>query len=364
MKKKLYNYLILILFFVSCNKGPNLIIPTIEVDYLNKSEKMLKSECYDIDLIGARNIIVKDSLLIIIRENPLHQMIVYSSNTLDSLGGFCTRGRAGNEFIELSTETEQAYIDNNHVIIPLNNLMEEVKEVDVTESLKQNKTVIRNKTEILDFLNTFTLFVDNDLDNRFLFERNIFEGVRRPAEFNRVMTRVSLQKDNKKPKEIKLFRRLVDVEDIQFIYYPNSVIPKKHPSKNLIVLSYLHMDYLMFFDIDNQKQFAIHQEGTKTFDDVISYNTYDYITFGPLAASSDYIFVSYYQGKYSKEFDTGNVDIMCPELLIFDWNGNFVKSFKADRPMGRMSFDETHKKIYFMSADDNLYAYDLSEELP
>lgn len=153
-------FCILVVSCLSCNNnGQNLITPVTEIDYLNKSEITLQGRLVNPEIPGTERIIVADTLLLVTCNNPQAQLLVFSTNSLDSIGSFCTRGRARNEFLRLYSSTEQVFHDNGHIIIPFIDYLNEIKEVDVTESLAQGHTVVNGTAEILPFVDAMTVLL-------------------------------------------------------------------------------------------------------------------------------------------------------------------------------------------------------------
>jgi hypothetical protein len=360
---KLLFVIILGLLIISCNKKPNLMVEVREIDFLNKSESMIEGRLVYSGILGAERIVVFDTLIMITRNTPYCQLVVYSTNTLDSIGGFCTRGRAKNEFLRVHAPTVQVYYKNGHVVLPLVDYMSVIKEVDITESLRLNHTVVLNTIDCMPFLDAHTVFIDNDLDKRFIHERNIFNGENYVENVTKVMVRYTINKPGTKTKEIKLYRRLVDVSKESQVQMPFGAYTIKHPQKNLIAHPHYYMDYILFFDLDNDKTFAVHQQGSRTFDDRYEDPGNDYYHFYGKANSSDYLFLLYEHGDYS--LSEPDLKKRCPELMVFDWDGNFIKSFKIDRVMSsNIGYDEKHKKLYGLTPTEDLYEYDLSGLLP
>ena len=359
---KLLFVIILGLLIISCNKKPNLMVEVREIDFLNKSESMIEGRLVYSGILGAERIVVFDTLIMITRNTPYCQLVVYSTNTLDSIGGFCTRGRARNEFMRVYAPTVQVYYKNGHVVLPLVDYMSVIKEVDITESLRLSHTVVLNTVDCIPFVDAYTIFIDNDLDKRFIHERNIFIGKNYVENVTKVMVRYTINKPGTKTKEIKLYRRLVDVSKESQVQMPFGAYTIKHPQKNLIAHPHYYMDYILFFDLDNDKTFAVHQKGSRTFDDRYEDPGDDLIYFTGTANSSDYLFLFYDHGNYS--LSEPDLDKRCSELMVFDWDGNFVKSFKMDRVIWGIGYDEKHKKMYGLTPTEDLYEYDLSGLLP
>ena len=69
----------------------------------------------------------------------------------------------------------------------------------------------------------------------------------------------------------------------------------------------------------------------------------------------------YRQGEYTQKTTAGD---WYPELLVFDWNGNYITGFKMDRKISSIEYDEIHKVLYGINGDEELYAYDMGNFLP
>ena len=54
-------------------------------------------------------------------------------------------------------------------------------------------------------------------------------------------------------------------------------------------------------------------------------------------------------------------DINKPELMFFDWEGNFLQSVKLDTKVYRIAFDERSRILYGVdSENDRIISFDLS----
>ena len=139
---------------------------------------------------------------------------------------------------------------------------------------------------------------------------------------------------------------------------------KKHPSRNLVVQSFDRMDYLLYMDLDADNYFMVHQKGALTFDDTYVGNPdmYQIVRFTEAAASSEYLMYLYRHGDYT--LSTSH-DEFYPELLVFDWDGNYITGFKTNLSIHAIEYDEIHKVLYGLDrGNEILYAYDMSHLLP
>jgi hypothetical protein len=148
---------------------------------------------------------------------------------------------------------------------------------------------------------------------------------------------------------------------------PNKTLPyigclHKHPHRNFLVHSFLNMDYLLFMDFDADKYFAIHQRGSITFNDTYIHSKSKMTPhFTDAAKSSEYLMFLYRQGEYTQKTTADN---FYPELLIFDWDGNYITGFKMDRKLNRIEYDEINKVLYGRNIEEELYAYDMENLIP
>ena len=149
----------------------------------------------------------------------------------------------------------------------------------------------------------------------------------------------------------------------------------KHPSRNLIIEPLMYMDYILFFDLDNDTTFAIHQKGSLSFDDKLSPVVYTTITnlagneetmdprpihFANFAATESFFMVYYGAGDYTvNQPDPMNA---APELLFFDWDGNFLKSVMMDVCVSDIVYDEKSHTLYGLDhSNECILGFDLSE---
>ena len=117
---------------LSCSKKPE--IQVREVDYLNKSQELLKSVPVDMDMpMLTYGVIHCDSLNILMTQDPRGYMFVYSDDW-KLLGTFCHQGRAQYEFVDRPSLIKNQVLlgKDNHLLLPLQDATC-IKVVDVTE---------------------------------------------------------------------------------------------------------------------------------------------------------------------------------------------------------------------------------------
>lgn len=379
MRQKLF-LLATILLALSCNKS-RILVDVHEIDFINKSDVTVKGSPLNVELpLGIRSLAVCDSFMIVMsggKSDP--QMNVYSDDW-NILGRFCYRGRSRNEFINsprmISKQTIKG--DGGGTLIPLIDGIKGIKAVDIQRSLQSQSTVIatendfesaklaeyedNGKTSRMRFSFNFIL-VDNNLNHTFrsypqitMFGRVLFEPY------------YVVMYDTVQVKQIK-FLSNVSANDDGYLY--GSLF--KHPTRNIIIQPLTYMDYILFFDLDNDKTFAIHQSGSLSFDDKLISEPEEVIEipggevtsveektthFSGVACTESFFMVQYYAGDYS--VNVPDIDKAAPELLFFDWNGNFLKSVKLDTPVDGITFDERKNILYGTDVNDRIIIFDLS----
>lgn len=362
MRKYCLLFVLLSLLTISCKKDPSIKTTVKEVDFLNNTQdKVLEGILVD-SILGSSNIVIFDTLMMVQTSDPEGQIKVYSTRTLNLLGSFCKKGRARNEMNRLIVSTEQAYYKDGHVILVAVDVPNIFKEIDITASLNSGSTVVISTQECMSLNDGEFMILGNDYNTRYEFYRNVYENQTRNGENKRVPSRYYLYKEGKR-KELKFFSSVMKSEvRTSFLYIGNLY---KHPSKNIVVQSFERLDYLLFMDFDSTKKFAVHNNGSLTFNDVFVRPTIsrpdDLLHFTDGASSSDYLMFLYWQGDYTRK---QNKDRSNPEILVFDWDGNYITGFKLGNYVRSIEYDELHKKLYGLDADERLFAFDLNNILP
>ncbi len=341
----------------SCNNRPNLIPEVRDVDFSNKDLEVEGK--FVTEIIGAKSIFEYDTLLLVLTYNPAAQLMVFNTNTLDTLGEFCIKGRARNEFQELHTSVCQMYEKEGDVFATLYDGPYLVKEVNITESIRQGSTVVSNTVDVMSLGKGPTVFLNKDLNQKFELLDNKYKP---DEEMREVPSVYTVKIPDKKDKELKILRRVVYVEEDQKRFIPYGGTIKKHPSKNIIVSTFRGLDYLVFFDLDNDKTFAIHQTGSATFDDEPYVDTGEYHFSGAAHCAEDYVMLVYNHGKDAmNEPDRSKRKA---EVIIFDWEGNFITNIRLDRRIAFIGYDESQEKLFGITFREEIYEYDLSGLLP
>lgn len=358
----LYNNSIygLILFLFSCNQKSHYAFETKEIDFLNCTGNIIEGKPLNIDILGSREILICDTLLLVTTDNPNGQLKVYSLNSYEELANLCTKGRAKNEFIEPYLISRNYELKDGHISLWLTDNITTMKKVDITESIKKQSTVILQKDICMSGSKGNFVLIDNDVKKRFVYKKSK-EDIVENGIFS--VPTYSTEIDGETSRELIVYPKIMDSGIPGYQYYNYNGKLYKHPDKNLVFQALQKMDYILFFDLDNKKNWAIHQKGSLSFDDVILADTKElnYYHFSHLDYNSDYIMFLYVAGDYSKNVENYGVDSK-PELLIFDWDGNYLAGAKLSLPVSRIAFDKRRQILIGLDFnDDKFYSFDLTD---
>ena len=348
---------VLCVCLTACQRNSQLSFRIREVDFLNKSDVTVHGVPLDAEWpLETRGVVVCDSFLILTSIENEAQVYVYSDD-LKLLGKFCYMGRARNEFLRAPYMPSQQILRDEHgnALLPFCDKDQGIKVMDLQQSLASHSTVISmyrdfvpsrqfkvpderygTATLIVDYR---FLFLDNDITHTFEeYQPEVVDGVVLMEPLCAVMH------DSVLIKSISC----LDYFDKNNVRYINGSL-YKHPSRNIVIKALNDYNYILFFDLDHDKTFAIHQTGSRTFNDEVDYEHFPCFYGG--SCTDSYFMLTYYAGDAPTE------------LMFFDWDGNFLKSVKLDvMVQGSVSFDKRKQILYGISMEkDRLLSFDLSD---
>ncbi|MBR4793920.1 MAG: hypothetical protein IK038_09690 [Bacteroidaceae bacterium] len=351
-------------FVVSCNLADPLKNETREVDFINKTGDIIKGKTLDLDVPGCKSIAVYDTLLMVLTNNRDALLQVYNTKSLKPLAMLCHQGRAKNEFSDgYIYSFNQILKRNGDVLIVLRGEGGSVlKEVNVSASIREGHTVIEGVNDNIPAGNDIVIGLNNGINRLFSFNNHNYNLDRETYDVP------SFYINDKKTKNIKVYRRLVDFENDRYstFWYSGSLC--YNPYRNVVVQCMNSIDYIHFFDIDNDNYFSIHQTGTSTFKSIKIPNkivddvyVYDFNHFSESIGTEDFFLVIYMNGDYRKEkLKQGNGE--ATELLAFDWDGNYLGGVKLDIFVQDIAFDSLSNLLYGLRIrDEKIVTFDLSD---
>ena len=104
--RRLFISLSVLSLLIACKRDPQIMTTVYDVDYVNHSDTFIYGNLIDREFIGADNMVLFDTLLMVMSNNNDGQLNVYGINSMKHLGTFCQKGRAKNEYRRSSSMGE------------------------------------------------------------------------------------------------------------------------------------------------------------------------------------------------------------------------------------------------------------------
>ena len=145
-----------------------------EVNFLTDNMPTVKGEEIELDAIGCDDIIIYDSLIIVLTNNPAHHIQVFSLNSYKQLANIAPSGRGRNEVASgiLTNTSKQIYERDGHIIMPVVDYSI-LKEIDITASIEQQRTVMISAENCLSIQDGNFVLLDNVTEIRFEARRGL-----------------------------------------------------------------------------------------------------------------------------------------------------------------------------------------------
>ena len=371
-------FIVLLSLLFSCKPKPELEVH--ETDYRNKCEITIEGVPVGVEMpLSVRGMIHCDSLNIVLTEDPKGYIFVYS-DSWQLLDIFAHKGRARNEFLERPMMNSGQIFKgaDGHILLPLSDRKASmIKLMDITESLASHKTVITDIREFefderfpgydediqqdVWYVCDFTyLYLDDDIYHTMeITNGDFYELVKKPIQYRIRHDTAFVEKPS----------ILTDMEKFVGPTYQTKFVRVhyRHPKRNLIIELFMYSDYIAFLDLDNNRRFFVHQKDATTFDQELETKVFTdhgesftgpaFVRFTNATPTESFFMATYYNAP------TDQSDAK-PELLFFDWDGNFIKSVRLSKVTNYNMFDPKTKTLYGIdrrSEDEPLVSFDLSQ---
>ncbi|HZK03506.1 MAG TPA: hypothetical protein VFC94_03785 [Bacteroidaceae bacterium] len=355
--KSVLIYLSIAYGIVSCKQKPHYAYPVKEFDPNSISEYVVNGTKTDIIINGPIwQTVMDDSLLVVQVNEPTGLLSVYNTRNMSWMMGLCTIGRARNEFIKPFFLLSQTYKRGEETFITAVDKDLYVKEINLTASIRDGFTVVSNIGDCPSFNhNNRFLFVDNDITNLFLYKI----GSDTPEDdFCGAYSVINSK--TKEKKVIEAFPKPMNSDAESVSFYSSGAI-YKHPERNLFVQPLEYMDYILYFDIDADSAFAVHKNGSPTFDDIAP-DGRTLLFAGGGTVTKDYLFTRHCE----YHIDDNGKHIRVTNMLIFDWQGNLKKNIKLSPDVINLTYDERTQILYGFDMpeegfEQTLYTFNMSD---
>ena len=324
-----------------------------EMDFVNRDRDTITLNQIDYYPIGANKICSFDDFVFFItRNDPAGQLKIYDIDKGHEISSICYQGKANNEIIDPYFVEEQIYQRGESVLMPIIDNKVVLKEIDITKSLLKGSAVVNAHTTCISPLDGSFALIDNDIKKQFVYTNPVLSN----GECG--LPGFYISEEGKKEIRIPVYKELMQGSNRMDVFSQYLGRVYKNPSKNILIQPLQSLNYILFFDLDKEYYFAIHQDGTRRFEDKIPSNFNDDPTslcFGDVAVSDDYFFVLYF-ARCGIEEDS---DIKT-EILRFDWNGNYIDGFSLNKEIHRISFNEKRNRLYCINiSEEKLYQINL-----
>ena len=343
----------------SCKfRGSHLLMEVREIDYRNQSEFTLEGKQLDIEAMGMYGIMFCDSFLLLVTNDNMGMIKVVDPITCKTISALGRKGRSRNEFGDLTLLYGQQYHKDNKTIIPVVDNQSMLKEIDFTSSINSHTTVVPDAVGFYPPNGTAGL-IDNSTNNLFYAPFIEMDDVRNKYYVPKFHI---LDIAKRKDKEMKIYSGIMDIENEDYYGAMYAGTLYKHPDRNLFVYLLNCRDYIYYFDLDNKEKYAVHQQGMSYFEDKMTLSQLEknQHTFQSAVCTPDFFITYYIGGDYCKEYD--NMDDLSPELLFFDWDGNYLCGAKVKGNIHSIAYDEKNRKIYGANfIDETIFSYDVDE---
>jgi len=339
-----YLFLAVLLSVYSCGNKPQYIIPEVkETSFADLERGFVEPVKMDYCPMGVFDIMSYDKYLFFITQDKSSYLKVYDIEKGAEVAALCQQGRANNEFnFPIFFNSEQAYTVNGEIMLPIKDNQSSLREINITQSINNQRTVINQTASCIQNTSSHLAFVDDDFSRMFVSDLKLSSAEpARPVMFY-------IQEADDKKTDVPAFKDVMNGSDQFAICNYYSGVLMKHPSRNIMTYSMTNLNYVLFFDLDNGKTFAIHQKGSETLDKEVTENP-NHLHFSDATASDDYFFTFY----FANCMNNPDADYVC-EVLAFDWNGNYVGGFKSKTVIHRIAYNKTTNSLFCVNLGEEL----------
>lgn len=313
------------------------------MDFIGNAPVVLHGEKVSVDVPGMDDIYIADTFLIFTSIDPESHLKIFSINNLEKLAAICPSGRAKNEFVSTPiNHSKQLFEQDGELYIPLVDYGR-LKMINVNTSVKQQKTVVESSENCLPITEGNFVLLDISMNKRFESHNGVMDEITKEAYPSKYYIIQNMEQ-----KEIPVFSRIMNGKgnDRYKSMFCHGVLTK-HPDKDIVIQTLDYMDYILVFDLNNKKYYAIHQIGSLSFEDDVPAE----ITF----AFTDCICT-----------EKGFITLHCDEklnrhIILFDWDCNIIKTFASDVAINRIAYDKKNNNLYGIDrVKENVYKFNLN----
>ena len=325
--------------------------------------KMLTLEELPIEVLGAQNIAVKDSLLFVVTTDKTAYGSIVDLNTNKVVARVAPKGRGPSDFMYLDTDKQFWYNDKGELIIATDD-SDALKPINITKSIKEQGSYIEYSKEFSDiyefeysFASRFILDLGND--EYFILQNTSYRDAREGKFFppRYIIKTKAEQYDFDIYKDVPTSQ-----EDDMFAKRMSGRNVRIKPDRTKVVDVNGRVDYINIIDIESRKVLSVIEPNTPCFDEVGKMDMYATLKDGAIDVDvTDKYILTLYDGRTMN--DVYNRKQKWASLRLYDWEGNFIKAAQLPKiGVDYMAYDENSRTVYFIDRQiEKFYRCDLSE---
>lgn len=335
----------LLLFFIlltSCNNNSVNVFSKMKMKYVEfENTANLKGQIIHENLLGVEYITIYDTLMIMITPQNDKLYRVLAINNWQDLGSIVTKGRASNELISAHYPMYFEKNDNIDMFI-YEPSIKKMRLLNISESLKNEHAIFDDSdlADVSDFpyldyiypLSDGTFFIDH------------LKGFGAPP-FKQQYGIINKTGDLKE-------LAYLDGTKIESQQYPHLLAASNaiNETERLYVSAMIYLDQINFLNIDNpKKSFSV-----TTNDKVQEFSNINMMEqtkwyYSDVTTTNEIVVALY-----------ANTNDNLSELHIFDWNGKPLYCVKTDIAIIDLTIDTNKNIVYGLTAEEQLYSFDLS----
>ncbi|MBA0884777.1 BF3164 family lipoprotein [Flavobacterium undicola] len=340
---KTFLVLIAALFLGACGKETQIVISdTIKTfSEFPKEEKIELKNLVEFKFGNPKKIIVSDSTLIFANRvsGQEYHLFNYSLMTHQFSKPYLAKGRESGEVLGMSN----IGINNNHLWI---------------NDFSGQKIMILKKDKAIAEASA-SEYIEYPLSHRF-YEINLIDNLKCIAtgsETSKFKIQIIDLPTGKITEEFGQFKSYPENYPLRVITKASLTHPLLKPTKDKLVLAYIHTDVVEIFDLKTKKSFSI--QGPEMFDSEFTAkenqwfeNEKTRVTFISGATTNKYIYLLYSGKKFSeKKAYSGKY------IYVYDWDLNPVKKITLDKEVSHITIAKDGKRLYTYDKETGYIVY-------
>ncbi len=344
--KCFYNILLLlcIIIFYSCRNGsdnlldgPNTVVTGFPIEEVAIGKKT------GLEIMGVNDIFIVDTFFIAFKASGYNDFFeIYSTNNLQPLGTFLSKGKGPDEFLSITYKNEYLHTPQGIKLWISDFTLNKRCCFNLTKSVARGITVLDTvfhlcQEGVVLNLNDSVRLVKSSVPGNILFRLQDKKNLDFLSEYEILKSYI--------PRYTSDVSLSMDV--------------CKHPSRNLVVGNMLFFNQINFFDFDKKKQFSISYglpidifETAKLSDAKLK------MYYSATVPTENYIYALYVNRQMEgfPHFENG------VEIHIFDLNGHAVKKISIPENIHYFAVDENNEFIYGLNSQEEIFQYPLSDD--